>query len=125
VIKSQRKGGPGLLLPSTGTASLPPRERRGVGERSLFRRAILRHALVKGVAFRSYGGTSASNGPGGGTEAVNLGSTPQIGGAFLFWGAENLSLMTLIVPTPITINLGTEKSTEKRMARAASRRSHK
>jgi len=31
----------------------------------------------------------------------------------VFWGAENLSLMTLIVPTPITINLGTEKSTEK------------
>jgi hypothetical protein len=51
-------------------------------------------------------GTSASNGPGGGTEAVNLlRSTPQIGGLLRFWGAKNLSLMALMVPMPITVNL--------------------
>ena len=41
-----------------------------------------------------------------GTEAVNLlRSTPQIGGLLRFWGAKNLSLMALMVPMPITVNL--------------------
>ena len=50
------------------------------------------------MAFRSYAEHQHQNGPGGGTEAVNLpkgGLLPRLGGV-LFWGAENLSLMTLI-----------------------------
>jgi hypothetical protein len=41
--------------------------------------------LWRGAASRSYDGTSASNGPGGGTEAVNLlkgGLLPKLGGFF-------------------------------------------
>ena len=65
---------------------------------------------MSGMAFRSYAEHQHQNGPGGGTEAVNLpkgGLLPRLGGV-LFWGAENLSLMSLMVPMPITINLGSE-----------------
>jgi hypothetical protein len=82
VIKSQRKGGPGLLLPSTGTASLPPREMRGVGERSLFRRAILRHALVRELHFVPTAEHQHRTAPVGAPRPSTSRSTPQIGGRF-------------------------------------------
>ena len=58
-------------------------------------------------------GTSASNGPGGGTEAVNLEVYSPDWGALGFWGVENLRLPAWIVPVLATVNLGL-KSTDKR-----------
>jgi len=58
---------------------------------------------------RSYGGTSASNGPGGGTEAVNLlrGLLPRLGG-FKVLGSKESKPNDPNGSDAITVNLATE-----------------